>query len=77
MAEAFGIPPPATKSTAEGGYVELELARVEWWRWEMLGWPEMSPAMTLAVAGVRARLGMVLWGTAGRTAGCYGLLVMC
>ena len=46
---------------AEGGYVELELARVKWWRWEMLGWPEMSPTTTLAVAGVRARLGMVLW----------------
>ena len=77
MAERCGFPPSATKSTAEGSYVELELARVEWWRWEMLGRPETSPATTLAVAGVRARLGMVLWGTAGRTAGCYGLLVMC
>ena len=30
-----------------------------------------------AAAGVRARLGMGLWGTAERTAGCYGLQVMC
>ena len=36
---------------AESDYVELELARVEWWQWEMLGWPETSPATTLAVAG--------------------------
>ena len=30
-----------------------------------------------AAAGVRARLGMGLWGTAERTAGCNGLQVMC
>ena len=49
-----------TKSTTESGYMELELARVEWW-WRLgLGWPELSPASTLAVAGARVSSGSTL-----------------
>ena len=73
-AERFGFPPPATKSTMEGGYVELELACVGWWQWEMLGWPETLPATTLAVAEVRARSKPRLRGTVRRVEWCYGLL---
>ena len=48
----------------------------QWW-WPELRWLGSTAATKTAAAGVQARLGMVLWGTAGRTAGCYGLLVMC
>ena len=28
------------------------VSRVEWWQWVELGWPETSPATSLAAAGM-------------------------
>ena len=76
-AARLGFGPPSTKSTAETRYGLLVNSRIEWW-WRLgLGRPELSPVSTLAVAGARVLTVLVLRGTAGRTAGCYGLLVMC
>ena len=52
-------------------------ARMQGNQREGAGWPEFAGSELMAAAGVRARLGMGMWGTAERTAGCYGLQVMC
>ena len=59
-AEGCGFPPPATKWPAEGIYVMLVDSRVEWCRRWVRGWPELSPASTLAVAGARVSSGSTL-----------------
>ena len=50
--------------------------RVEWriqrWRWRRLGWPELSPATTLAVVGARVSSGSRLGRTIRRVRGIYG-----
>ena len=53
MAEAFGIPPPATKWPAEGIYVTLEIPRVEWCSQLSRGQPISTAASSKAAAGVR------------------------
>ena len=73
-AEGVGIPPPATKWPAEGIYVTLVDSRVEWCRRWVRGWPELSPASTLAVAGVRVRSNSRLRDTARPVEWCYGFL---
>ena len=44
------------KRMAETIYVMRGGNRVEWWQWVELGWPETSPATSLAAAGARVRM---------------------
>ena len=69
---SLGFVSPATKRPAEGIYVMQMHVRIGWW-WQLgLGWPELSPAMTLAVAGVRTRSAPMLGGTARRVRSATG-----
>ena len=68
---------PAPIRRAEGFYRELELVRIQWSKPEELGWPESTAASSKAAAGVRARSGLALGGTAGRTGGRARLLEGC
>ena len=54
---SLGNAPPATKSMAEPIYEKLELARIEWWQWEVQGWLESLSASTVAAAGARVSSG--------------------
>ena len=61
---------------AEPIYEELELARVEWWQWEVLGWPESSSASTMEAAGARVSSGLRLqrpWRCGVGTYGVYAV----
>ena len=72
--EGLGFASPATKRVAETIYGELEASRVVWgWKWSS-GRPGTTPATTLAVAGVRARMNPKLRGTARRGEWCVRLL---
>lgn len=74
MAEGCEFPPSATIWLTEGIYVTRALIHIEWCRWLGLGWPESSPASTLAVAWARVRSGSVLRCTGGRVSVCVRLL---
>ena len=56
----LGFRPQATKRTAERLCVELGVRRIQGSTREGLGWPESSPASTLAVAGARVSSGSML-----------------
>ena len=73
-AEGLGFASPATKSTAESSYVTRGASRVVWWRKWSSGRPGTTPATTLAVAEVRARMNPKLRGTARRGEWCVRLL---
>ena len=51
----------ATNRAAETIYVMRGGSRVEWWQWVELGWPETSPATSLAAAGARGMGRRVVW----------------
>ena len=65
------------KRADEGVYVELGLARIHLCKRQGLRWPELTGGKLAAVAGVRARSGLALGGTAGRTGGRARLLEGC
>ena len=56
---------------AEGIYVMRTHVRIEWWGRLGLGWPELSPAMTSAVAGARVSSGLRLRRTSRPVRGIY------
>ena len=68
---------PAPIRRAEGFYRELELVRIQWSQPDELGLAVASAAAREAAAGVRARSGLALGGTAGRTGGRARLLEGC
>ena len=57
---------PATKWGAEGIYVELGTNRSSWWSELRSGWPESTPATTLAATEVRSEVNLVLEGSVRR-----------
>ena len=73
-AEGLGFVSPATKSTVESSYVMRGASRVFWWRKWSSGRPGTTPATTLAVAGVRARINLKLWGAVRHGEWCVRLL---
>jgi len=74
-AASLGFASPATKRPAEGIYVTLVDSRVEWCRRWVRGWPELSPASTLAVAGARVSSGSTLRWPGRLVRGTYVLYV--
>ena len=54
---------PAIKWVAEAIGVELRTSRSSWWSPLGSGWPELTPATTLAATGVRPRENFMLEGS--------------
>ena len=74
-AASLGFVSPATKRPAEGICGTRALVRVEWWQRLGLGWPESSPALSLAVAGARVSSGSTLRWPGRLVRGTYVLYV--
>ena len=66
-----------TKRAAEGLYEMPRLACIESWHPFVLGRSDLATAVNKAAAGARARSGLALGGTAGRTCGRSRLLGEC
>ena len=66
-----------TKRAAEGLYGMPRLASIESWHPFVLGRSDLATAANKAAAGARARSGLALEGTAGRTGGRARLLEEC
>ena len=67
--EGVGIEPQGTNSGAACCVRTSGVARVERWRWEVLGWLEPTAASSFAVAGVRASTEPTMQGMAGAADG--------
>ena len=74
-AARLGFASPETKRPAEGIYLTLVDSRVEWCRRWVRGWPELSPASTLAVAEARVSSGSTLRWPGRLVRGTYVLYV--
>ena len=73
-AKGLGNRPPVTNCVEETTYAMPRLARIHWNMREAVGWSELAGAELAAVAGVRWRAGLLLWGTGERAEGLYSLL---
>ena len=67
--EGVGIEPQGTNSGVVCCIRTSEVACVERWRWEVLGWSELTAASSFAVAGVRASTEPTMQGMAGAADG--------